>query len=176
MNENITAEQWKQMRNDVKAWWGNIDDHELDRVNGRKDELVELVKQKYGYAHDFAMQEVDRRMKEFSEKAGGAVSSMSAKVQEFGTSAARKANDAAAATGEKLGSLAGAIRGSAPSEGKVATAAATVADGLDSAGHYLREKKFDHLGRDLTSLVRTYPIHAVVIGIGVGYLLARRSR
>ena len=176
MNENIYSEQWKQMRTQVKSWWEKLDDFDLDRIGGRKDQLITLLEEKYGFAHDYAMREVERRFKEFSDKSGGAVANMAAKAQEFGTTAVSKAGDAAAAVGEKFGSLAGALRQNAPREGSVGTAAASVADGLESAGSYLSEKKFGHLGKDLTTLVRTYPIQAVMIGIGVGFLLARRTK
>ena len=89
---------------------------------------------------------------------------MTAKAQEFGVTAANKANEAATVVGEKIGSLANVIRENAPHEGAVATAATAVADGLESASSYLREKKFEHLAKDVTALVRTYPIQSLLIG------------
>ena len=68
------------------------------------------------------------------------------------------------------------IREKAPREGSVATAATTVVDGLESASSYLREKKFEHLAKDVTALVRAYPVQSLLIGVGIGYLLARRTR
>jgi hypothetical protein len=68
------------------------------------------------------------------------------------------------------------IRENAPREGAVATAATAVVDGLESTSSYLREKKFDHLAEDLTDLMRTYPVQSLLLGVGLGYLLARRSR
>jgi hypothetical protein len=77
--------------------------------------------------------------------------------------------------GEKIGSRASLIRENAPHEGAVATAATAVVDGLESASSYLQEKKFDHLAKDL-ALVHAYPVQALLIGFGLGYLLARRAR
>ena len=48
--------------------------------------------------------------------------------------------------------------------------------GLESASSYLKEKKFDHLAKDVTALVHTYPVQSLLIGVGLGYLLARRTR
>lgn len=116
------------------------------------------------------------RFKEFGDKANGTVASMTAKAQELGATAASKADDAAAVVGEKMGSLAGVIRVHAPREGAVGTAATAVVDGLESASSYLREKHLDHLAEDVTALVRAYPVQSLLIGVGLGYLLARRTR
>ena len=64
----------------------------------------------------------------------------------------------------------------APQEGAVATAATAVVDRLESASSYLREKKFDHLEKDVTALVNAYPVQSLLIGFGLGYWLARRTR
>ena len=176
MNEDIFVGQWKQMRGELKSWWGKLADDDLDRIGGQKDRLIGLVQEKYGYARDQAEQEVERRFKEYSEKTGGTMASITAKAQEFGLTAANKANEAATVVGEKIGSLANVLRENAPHEGGVATTVAKVSDGLESASSYLREKKFEDLGKDVTELVRTYPIQSLLIGIGIGFLLARRAR
>jgi len=176
MNEDIFAGQWRQMRGELKSWWGKLTDDDFDRIGGQKDKLIGLVQEKYGYARDHAEQEVERRFKEFGDKTGGAVANITAKAQELGATAANKANEAATVVGEKIGSLANVIREKAPHEGAVATAATAVVDGLESASSYLREKKFDHLAKDVTALVRTYPVQSLLIGVGLGYLLARRKR
>ena len=90
--------------------------------------------------------------------------------------AAKKANQAGPIVGEKVKSLAGAIRGKAPREGKIGTTATRVAGGLESASHYLQEKKFDHLGEDFRGLVRRYPLQSLLVGLGLGFLLAGRKR
>ena len=176
MNEDIFAGQWKQMRGDLKSWWGKLADDELDLIGGHKDKLIGLVQERYGYARDHAEHEVERRFKEFRDKTDGVVANITAKAQEFGATAANKANEAATVVGEKIGSLANVIREKAPREGAVATAATAVVDGLESTSSYLREKKFDHLAKDVTALVRTYPVQSLLLGIGLGYLLARRPR
>jgi uncharacterized protein YjbJ (UPF0337 family) len=176
MNEDIFAGQWKQMRGELKSWWGKLADDELDLIGGHKDKLSGLVQERYGYVREHAEQEVERRFKEFGDKTSGAVANITVKAQELGATAANKANEAAIVVGEKIGSLANVIRENAPHEGAAATAATAVVDGLESASSYLREKKFDHLAKDVTALVRTYPVHSLLIGVGLGYLLARRTR
>jgi hypothetical protein len=80
------------------------------------------------------------------------------------------------AVGERIGSLADVIREKAPHGGTMGTAATTVADKLDAAGSYLQQKKVDHLMGDLSGMIRRYPISALLIGFGIGYLLAGRPR
>jgi len=176
MNEGIFAGQWKQMRGELKSWWGRLTDDDLERIGGQKDKLIGLVQEKYGYAREHAEQEVERRFKEFGDKTGGAVAHVTAKALELGATAANKASEAATVVGDKMGSVANVIRENAPHEGAVATAATAIVDGLESASSYLREKKYDHLAKDVTALVRTYPVQSLLIGIGLGYLLARRKR
>ena len=176
MNDDIFAGQWKQMRGELRSWWGKLADDDFDKIGGQKDKLIGLVQEKYGYAHDQAAQEVDRRFKEYADKTGGTVANITAKAQELGATAANKANEAATVVGEKIGSMASVIRKNAPHQGAVATAATAVVDGLESTSSYLREKKFDHLAEDVVGLMRAYPVQSLLLGIGIGYLLARRMR
>jgi uncharacterized protein YjbJ (UPF0337 family) len=175
-NQDILAGKWKQMRGELKTWWGKLTDDDIDRIGGQKDKLVGLIQERYGYTREQADQEVERHLQEYDDKTGGTVASMSARAREFGATAAKKANEAAPVIGEKMKSLADVIRGKAPREGKIGTTATKVAGGLESASHYLQEKKFDHLGEDFRGLVRRYPLQSLLIGLGLGFLLAGRKK
>jgi uncharacterized protein YjbJ (UPF0337 family) len=176
MNQDILAGKWKQMRGELKTWWGKLTDDDFDRIGGQKDKLVGLIQERYGYTREQAEQEIERRLQEYGDKTGGAVASMSAKAREFGATAAKKANEAAPVIGGKMKSLASAIREKAPREGKIGTTATKVAGGLESASSYLQEKKFDHLGEDVRGLVRRYPLRSVLVGLGLGFLFAGRRK
>jgi hypothetical protein len=97
-------------------------------------------------------------------------------AQELGSSVSAKAQQATAAAGQTLQSLAGTIRDRGPQEGSVATAAATAAEKLERAGTYLQERGIEGTVDDLTILIRRYPVHSLIIGVGIGYLLARLQR
>jgi uncharacterized protein YjbJ (UPF0337 family) len=176
MNHDILAGRWKQMRGELKTWWGNLTDDDFERIGGQKDKLIGLLQERYGYSREQAEQEVERRLQEYSDKTGRVVARMSARAREFGATAAKKANEAAPVIGEKVKSLASAIREKAPREGKIGTTATKVAGGLESASYYLQEKKFEHLGEDVKGLVRRYPLQSLLVGLGLGFLLARRSK
>jgi len=110
-----------------------------------------------------------------SQKAGEALNDAKAKAQEYGSAAVEKARGASAAMGEKMSSLAGSLRGNAPEQGMMGSAAHSVADSLDTAGSYLQDKTVENMAKDLTDLIRRYPVQALLIGLGIGYLFSRRS-
>jgi hypothetical protein len=47
---------------------------------------------------------------------------------------------------------------------------------MEQAGHYVEEKGLSGMTGDLGNLIKNHPIPAVLIGIGVGYLLGRALR
>ena len=187
MNQDIFAGQWKQMRGTLKAWWGKLADERLRADRRAEGQTDRHAPREIRLCRDQAQHEVERRMKEYGDNLGGpsgrwrqdaagAVASLTAKAQELGATAASKASEAATAVGEQMGSLAEVIRDHAPHEGAIATAATTVAGGLESASSYLHEKDYANLATDLTALVRRYPVQALLAGVGLGYVLARSTK
>jgi uncharacterized protein YjbJ (UPF0337 family) len=176
MNQDILAGKWKRIRGELKTWWGSLTDDDVERIGGQKDKLIGLLQERYGYTREQAEQEVERRLQEYGDKTARVVARMSVKARELGATAANKANQAAPVIGEKVKSLACVIRGKAPRQGKLGTTATKVAGGLESASNYLQVKKFDHLGEDFRGLVRRYPLQSLLIGLGLGFLLAGRRK
>jgi len=68
MNKDIFEGKWKQMRGQVREWWGKLTDDELEQAGGKADQLIALLQQKYGYSREQAEQEFDRRLKEAKEE------------------------------------------------------------------------------------------------------------
>jgi uncharacterized protein YjbJ (UPF0337 family) len=174
VNQDILAGKWKQMRGELKTWWGKLTDDDFDRIDGQKDKLIGFLQERYGHSREQAEQEVKRRLQEYDDKTDRVVARMSVKAREFGATAAKKANEAAPIIGERMKSLANVIRKKAPREGKIGTTVTKVAGGLESASCYLQEKKFDHLGEEFRGLVRRYPWQSLLIGLGLGFLLGGR--
>ena len=69
MNADIFKGKWKQLRGDVKKWWGDLTDDDLDRIAGERDKLVGRIQERYGYAREQAEAEVDRYLNEYDRMA-----------------------------------------------------------------------------------------------------------
>jgi uncharacterized protein YjbJ (UPF0337 family) len=69
MNEDIFAGQWKEMRGQLKSWWGKLTDDDFEWIGGQKDKLIGLIQERYGYTRDQARDEIERRFDEYSNKA-----------------------------------------------------------------------------------------------------------
>lgn len=60
VNQDILAGKWKQVRGKAKQWWGKLTDNDLDRINGRSEELIGKLQEVYGYTRQDAETEVER--------------------------------------------------------------------------------------------------------------------
>jgi uncharacterized protein YjbJ (UPF0337 family) len=194
MNQDFFSAKWQQMRGTLRAWWGKLTDDDWERIGGQKDRLIGMLQEKYGYAKEMALREVDRRFNEYggtvrttgqeiknagqdiAQSAANAYGDAQSKVQEVSSAAAEKMGDATKTVGEQMSSLAGTIRDNAPQEGVIGSAAKTVANQLDDAGAYLQDNTFDNMARDISGLVRRYPMQSLLIGLGIGYLFSQRSK
>src|SRR4030095_2003755 len=72
MNNDIFADQWKEMRGALRSWWGKLTDDDFERIGGQKDKLLGTLQEKYGYTKDMAQQEMERRFKEYGSQMGNA--------------------------------------------------------------------------------------------------------
>lgn len=65
MNQDVIEGKWKQIRGEVKKWWGQLTDDDLDTVAGNKDKLIGKLQERYGYAREKAEEELERRLGEY---------------------------------------------------------------------------------------------------------------
>jgi hypothetical protein len=98
------------------------------------------------------------------------------KAKELAHAAGEKADDAAAAVGSSMQSAAGTIRDKGPHGGMLGAATSRVAGTLESGGQYLKEEGVTGMMEDLGSLIRRNPIPALLVGLGIGYLLGHATR
>jgi uncharacterized protein YjbJ (UPF0337 family) len=155
MNQDIFAGQWRQLRGELRSWWGKLTDEDVDKIGGQKDQLIGTIQEKYGYTREKAQQEVERRLQAYSEKTG---STPQSPAQDVVRTVAETASGLTAKA-QELG----------------ASAATAVADRVESAGAYLQEQGVANMTADLTALIRRYPLPSLLLGVGLGYLLARRQ-
>jgi uncharacterized protein YjbJ (UPF0337 family) len=142
--------QWEQLRPQLRSWWDRLTEADLVQIGGQKDRLVSLVQQRYGYTRERAQQEVDQRLQEYSEQTAGVAATVTSAAQDVASRVAETAGTAAGKAQEMAGA-----------------AATAVTDTVAGAGTYVQEQG------DLAGLIRRYPIPALLIGLGIGFVLAR---
>lgn len=65
MNEDVFQGQWKQVKGQVRVWWGQLTDNDVEQVAGKSEKLIGLLQEKYGYSREWAEEELKRRLREF---------------------------------------------------------------------------------------------------------------
>jgi len=65
-NPNIVSGKWDQLKRSVKERWGKLTDNDLAIIAGRRDQLVGILQERYGYAQEQAKKEVDSFYSEHS--------------------------------------------------------------------------------------------------------------
>ena len=65
MNKDIVEGKWKQMQGEAKSWWGKLTDDDLERAAGKFDVFTGLLQEKYGYTREAAVDEIEKRVREF---------------------------------------------------------------------------------------------------------------
>lgn len=64
MNWDQIAGCWKQCVGKAKETWAEFTEDELERIAGKKDQLVGLIQEKYGIAKE----EAERQVAEFQKR------------------------------------------------------------------------------------------------------------
>ena len=59
MNKDEVGGNWKQLKGKVKEQWGKLTDDDITVIEGKRDQLVGKIQERYGYAKDQAEKEED---------------------------------------------------------------------------------------------------------------------
>jgi uncharacterized protein YjbJ (UPF0337 family) len=68
MHLDVLQAKWKKFRNEINDHWTLFTSDEVDRIDGRRSNLVTLLQSKYGFARRRAEREVERVVTEFEDK------------------------------------------------------------------------------------------------------------
>jgi uncharacterized protein YjbJ (UPF0337 family) len=150
------ASQWEQLRPQLRSWWDRLTEADLMAIDGQQDRLISTVQQRYGYPRERAQQEVERRLHEYGGRAAGVAATVTSAAQDVASSVAETAGTAATKAQEMAGA-----------------AASAVTDTVAGASTYVQEKGVQALPGDLAGLIRRHPVPALLIGLGIGWLLSR---
>lgn len=105
-----------------------------------------------------------------THRAQEAGSQLAHRASEAASAAGHRADEALSSMGEGMSSLASQMRQNAP-QGMLGQASSAVAGRLEQGGRYLQEHGVRDMADDFTSMVRSYPVAALGVGFGLGFLL-----
>ncbi len=60
MNWDIIEGKWAQFSGSVKSKWGKLTDDDLTYIDGKKDQLVGKLQERYGWTKEEAEKELDK--------------------------------------------------------------------------------------------------------------------
>jgi uncharacterized protein YjbJ (UPF0337 family) len=60
MNWDIIRGDWQKLRGKIKEQWGKLTDDDLDRIEGKRDQLLGALQRRYGVARDEAEKQLSR--------------------------------------------------------------------------------------------------------------------
>jgi uncharacterized protein YjbJ (UPF0337 family) len=66
MNWDRIEGKWKETRGNVRARWGKLTDSDLDRIAGKRDQLLSRLQERYGWA----MEQAEREVRVFEDSFG----------------------------------------------------------------------------------------------------------
>jgi uncharacterized protein YjbJ (UPF0337 family) len=66
MNWETMKGSWSQFKGKIKETWGNLTDDDLDRVAGKRDQLLGAIQKRYGIAKE----EAERQIRDFERTCG----------------------------------------------------------------------------------------------------------
>ncbi|MBW7984167.1 CsbD family protein [Enterobacillus tribolii] len=58
MNQDQASGNWKQFKGKAKEKWGKLTDDDLMVIEGKRDQLVGKIQERYGYQKEAAEKEV----------------------------------------------------------------------------------------------------------------------
>ena len=101
---------------------------------------------------------------------------MASQAGQAASAVGKKAEDWTAAAGHKVESLGDSVRHQGPNSGVLGKASEGLAEGLESVGGYMSDKNLSGMMGDVTDLIKRNPIPALLLGLGIGYLLGKSLR
>jgi uncharacterized protein YjbJ (UPF0337 family) len=153
--------QWPRLRGQVRSWWRQLTEADVDTIAGQQDRLVSLLQERYGYTRARAEQEVERRVPAYRDQLD------TSGVRQIGETVYAAAHGIAVRLTEPAGTVGDTVQETG------ATAARAVADTAKGAGGSLHATGMDRIMGEVTGLLRRYPVPAILMGLGIGLLVGR---
>jgi hypothetical protein len=95
------------------------------------------------------------------------------KGKSMASAAGNMADKGVSSAGQGISSVGSQMREHGPQEGMLGAANKAVAGTIERTGDYLAEEGLSGMAEDVTNVIRRYPVTSMLVGIGLGFLLAR---
>ena len=59
MNRDTLSGQWNQLKGSVREQWGKLTNDDLDQIQGKSEQLIGKLQERYGIARQEAQRQVD---------------------------------------------------------------------------------------------------------------------
>lgn len=138
----------------------------------KKDE-ANKAKEQAGQAVDKGRDAAAHAGEAVSHAASAVGQAVTQKASDAAHAIGHKAEDATAAVGQGMQTAADKVREYTPDSGVLGSASKGVADAIEGAGKYVEDKNLSGMMDDVTNLVKRNPIPALLVGLGVGFLIGR---
>jgi len=63
MNEDTFKGQWMQLKGKIREQWGKLTDDDVDQIQGKSEQLIGKLQNRYGIARDEAERQFDTWMR-----------------------------------------------------------------------------------------------------------------
>jgi uncharacterized protein YjbJ (UPF0337 family) len=73
MNDDILAGKWKQVKGNVRQWWGQLTDDDVNQMTGKTEELAGKLQERYGWTRERANAEIKHRLAEMDTETTHAI-------------------------------------------------------------------------------------------------------
>lgn len=141
------------------------------KVENTANQAIDKTKDATQYAAEQVKQGASTVADKAKEYAGAAVEGASHAAGYV----ADKADQGTSFVGGQVAGLADTVRKNTPNEGIVGAASDKLADGIEATGRYIEEQGMSGMVDDVTDMIKRNPIPALLVGVAVGYLLARAT-
>jgi ElaB/YqjD/DUF883 family membrane-anchored ribosome-binding protein len=98
------------------------------------------------------------------------------RASEIGSRVAERTDAAMSAAGQRIENLGHSLRDRATEEGRMGRVLGRTAQALEHGGQYLQESTPTDVRMDLEDVMRRRPLTTLLVGAGIGFLIARALR
>lgn len=111
-----------------------------------------------------------------AERTREVASNVRSRASQIGSRVVERTDAAMSAAGERIENLGHSLRDRASEEGRVGRVLNRTAQALEHGGQYLQESSPTDVRMDLEDVMRRRPIATLLVGAGIGFLIARALR